>query len=874
MILAFFAARLPGPLPLYVYGGFCAANVIEVLISALVVRKFVPIPSFEKRADVLSVTMGASIVASLVSAVIGGAVVSLAIGKATFWSSSIGWFTSDLSGLLLVLPALLVWLPAGAPSLRSYSKAKLAERIIVVVLVVVIGIGASVYLTQERQLSTAFPYLVFPILIWIALRFGTRSTTAAVLVVGLFTIMLTFLGRGPFVIEGLSAFGEVVFMNVGLITIALTSVLLSVVVLSRTEAEKALQQSEESFRTLFSSSPVAMNIMRVEDGRIVDANGAWLAIFGHPREEAIGRTDLELGNWPASNRRAELIELVRRDGGFRNEEVVHRKRDGTEIDVLASVQKIELSEKSSVITTLVDISARKRIEQELVDERQRLAEVIWGTNVGTWEWNIQSGAVRCNERWAEIVGYTLDELTPISIDTWMRLAHPDDLKRSGILLEKTFAGELNFYECEARMRHKDGSWVWVLDRGKVIEWAEDGKPLRMAGTHQDITTRKKMEDHLRHAQKMEVVGQLAGGTAHEFNNLLQVIQANLDLARQKNDGNEKTLPFLESSAMAVKRGAKLTEQLLAFSRQQTLRPEGADPNALTEGAAALLGRILGGNIEITTVFAADCPLISIDPNRFANALINVALNARAAMPMGGKLTIRTDVRQIENGEIVTEEGVLPAGNYVEVAVADTGCGMPPEVLGRAFEPFFTTREVGQGSGLGLSMVYGFVRQSGGHVALESEVGKGATVRMMFPAVELKADTALEAREETTMEAGVGTILVVEDDPDVRRNVALVFEMLGYAVWEAKSGLVALEILDEEAGIDLLFTDVLMPGGMSGVDLAREAVRRHRTLKVLLTSGYPEKALKEVGLVGGNFPLLGKPYSSVDLREALRSIFSR
>jgi len=422
---------------------------------------------------------------------------------------------------------------------------------------------------------------------------------------------------------------------------------------------------------------------------------------------------------------------------------------------------------------------------------------------------------------------------------------------------------------EARFRTKTGEERTVLLGGETIEI--NGQTCLLLAFH-DITERLFLERQLRHVQKMEIVGQLAGGTAHDFNNLLQVIQANLDLiGRGQNEGEE--IPrMIESAKNAVRRGARLSQQLLAFSRRQTLRPETVNPNELIEGTVGLLKHTLGEDIEIATSLAADCGSITIDSHGLENALLNLALNARAAMPKGGRLTVRSANRHLDD-EIVTEEATLPVGDYVEIAVIDTGCGMPPEILARAFEPFFTTKEVGQGSGLGLSMVYGFALQSDGHVTLESEVGKGTTVRMIFPTVAAMGEDAAGAREGTTVVSGAGTILVVEDDPDVRRSVVMILNTLGYGTREAGNGAAALQILGRDADIDLLFTDMVMPGGMSGLELAQEAVRRHGSLKVLLTSGYPDKVLEAVGRPGGEFPLLAKPYSNAQLGAAVRFALS-
>jgi CheY-like chemotaxis protein len=372
---------------------------------------------------------------------------------------------------------------------------------------------------------------------------------------------------------------------------------------------------------------------------------------------------------------------------------------------------------------------------------------------------------------------------------------------------------------------------------------------------------------------MEAVGHLTGGVAHDFNNLLQVILANLQIAREQNKDNTTLLGWLEAARRAGWRGAELTQKLLSFSRKQTLYPEAVDPEALIAGMLDLLHRTLGEDVEIRTTVDADVPAILIDPGGLENAILNLVVNARAAMRGGGTLTIECRPKKLET-ETAIDNDTLPAGGYVEIAIADSGCGMPPEILERAFEPFFTTKDVGEGSGLGLSMVYGFARQSGGNVSIASEVGVGTTITLLLPSTESAESHNDKEAEATDSHDGSGAVLVVEDDPDVRASTVDLFEMLGYETFEAEDGGAALEVLEQNAGIGLLFSDVVMPNGMSGFDLAREAMRQFSDLKVVLCSGYPETDLRKSGLPEGEFQLLTKPYTLEELSAVLNAIIDR
>lgn len=381
--------------------------------------------------------------------------------------------------------------------------------------------------------------------------------------------------------------------------------------------------------------------------------------------------------------------------------------------------------------------------------------------------------------------------------------------------------------------------------------------------------RRRLEEMLRQAQKMEAVGQLTGGLAHDFNNMLAVIIGNLEFLLEQCEAKSRAEEMAQLALKASFRGAALIRQLLAFSRRQSLEAEQFDLNELVSSTTELLCRTLGEDIEIELSLGADMWAALADPTQLEAALTNLAVNARDAMPNGGRLTIETANKYLDAAYAARNVEVTP-GEYVMLAISDTGTGVPPEILDRVFEPFFTTKEMGKGTGLGLSMVYGFAKQSGGHVTIYSEVGHGTTVRLYLPrgTLDMKSSTV---RPLVKAEKGVpdATILVVEDDVDVRKVVVNQLVVLGYRVAEARDGKAALELLRQEKSIDLLFTDMVMPGGMTGRDLAREARTILPTLKVLFTSGYAEAALARGGHAGEQGKLLSKPYPMADLARKVR-----
>jgi signal transduction histidine kinase/CheY-like chemotaxis protein len=377
------------------------------------------------------------------------------------------------------------------------------------------------------------------------------------------------------------------------------------------------------------------------------------------------------------------------------------------------------------------------------------------------------------------------------------------------------------------------------------------------------------EAQVRQAQKMEAIGQLTGGVAHDFNNILTVITGSIDMLADAVKDRPLLVQITEMISAAAARGADLTQHLLAFARQQPLQPRNTDVNALVVDAARLLRPTLGEQIEIESMLAYDSAPALIDPSQLSTAILNLALNARDAMPNGGKLTLETGNVVLDADYAGMNSEVKP-GNYVMIAVSDTGEGIPGSLLDKVFDPFFTTKDVGKGSGLGLSMVYGFVKQSNGHIKIYSEPGHGTTVKLYLP----QATGATEAPEA---EAGLSgavhgdeSILIVEDDALVRDYVVTQIKRFGYHTLAAGNAAEGLAIIDSPERIDLLFTDVIIPGGMNGRQLATEALKRRPELKVLYTSGYTENAIVHHGRLDAGVLLLPKPYLSSDLARMIRT----
>jgi len=508
---------------------------------------------------------------------------------------------------------------------------------------------------------------------------------------------------------------------------------------------------------------------------------------------------------------------------------------------------------------------RTQAEEAIRESEERFRATFEQAAVGMAHVSPEGRYLRVNRKFSDITGYSRNELFNLS---FLDITHPDDLDRESEQAHRVLAGEIPTYSMEKRYVRRDGSAVWV---NRTISLVRDpaGNPKYFISVIQDITAAKKMETQLRQAQKMEAVGQLTGGVAHDFNNLLTVVMGNLELLREDPHAGARTRDLASRAIAAADRGASLTQRLLAFSRKQVLQPELTDVNKLVENMHDLLRRSLGETIRVETDLSESLPTTMVDRGQLETALLNLAVNARDAMPDGGTLTIETTECCLDQIYTAETEDVVP-GEYVLLSVTDTGAGMSPEVRERAFEPFFTTKEVGKGTGLGLSMVYGFVKQSGGHVAISSRPGEGTTVRVYLPSASGAARAWHAAHDARPATAPNGeAVLVVEDDPEVRVLAVTILRDMGYKVLEAGTADAALRLVEDGAPIDLLLSDVVLPGDANGPELAREILRRRPGIKVLFTSGYSDRAASLLPPAQIAAQLLQKPFHKAALAARIR-----
>lgn len=507
---------------------------------------------------------------------------------------------------------------------------------------------------------------------------------------------------------------------------------------------------------------------------------------------------------------------------------------------------------------------RKRAEHELSKSEERYRDLVENAHDIIYSHDLQGNYTSMNKAGERITGYTHDESLALSLAA---IVAPEDLPKTQEMLRRKIAGErVTAYEME--IIAKDGHRVAVEANTKLVY--QDGVPVGVQGIARDVTERKQLEEQLRQSQKMEAIGQLAGGVAHDFNNLLTAINGYSSLALQRLEDSHPVKPYLEEVKKAGDRAANLTRQLLAFGRKQILQPLALNLNGVVSDMSKLLRRLIGEDIELTAKLDADVGRVMADPGQIEQVLVNLIVNARDAMPRGGNLTIETKNAELDKEYGSKHVGVAP-GSYVMLAVSDTGIGMSEETRKRIFEPFFTTKEKGKGTGLGLSTVYGIVKQSGGNIWVYSEPGKGTTFKVYLPRAESKARESKEKIAEAAPHGGSETVLLVEDEEVVRGLARRILEQAGYTVVEASKSAEALRFCEEHAEeVDLLLTDVVMPE-MSGKELADRLKSQRPDLKMLFMSGYTDEAIVHHGVLDSSVEFIQKPFTPAGLVKKVRDV---
>jgi PAS domain S-box-containing protein len=753
----------------------------------------------------------------------------------------------------------------------------------------------------------------------------------------------------------------------------------------RKAAEEALRESENKFSKIFHSSPVAIGLSTLDEGRYLDANDAFLRMLQRPRDEVIGRTAQELGGiWTNPGQRAEIISNIEQNGAVRGVELEIRGRLGHITHILWSADAISVGGERCVLGISLDITERKQALDDLQASEQRFSGAFKHAPIGMALVSTEGRWLKVNQAVCDLVGYSEAELLHL---TFQEITHPEDLPADLENVRQMLAGTIQTYQMEKRYRHKRGHIVHVLLNVSLVHHS-DGRPRYFISQIQDITERKraerrfrrlvdsnvqsvffwnikgavmdcndtflklvrytredlqagniswaamtppeyvardqsaleeiaangicapyekeyirkdgsrvpvligaaifednpgegvcfvldlterrKLEEHFRQAQKMEAIGQLAGGVAHDFNNILAVIQMQVGLLKAEGELTPGQLEFAGEIEKSSARAANLTRQLLLFSRQQTMQARDLDLNDVVANITKMLHRILGEDIRMQFRYAPQPLFVHADAGMLDQILINLTVNSRDAMPKGGLLIVETSAVDFDE-PVAAQSPPARSGSFACMSVSDTGIGIPAEDLPRIFEPFFTTKDVGKGTGLGLATVFGIVQQHQGWVNVYSEVGKGTTFKIYLPRLARIAGQKSGPAPTMSLPGGGETILLVEDDPSLCAAVRKILSQLGYRILEARTGVSALEVWRQNRDeIRLLLTDMVMPDGMNGKELARQLLKENPQLKVIYASGY------SADIAAGDLPLqegvnfLTKPYETHALAQTVRN----
>jgi PAS domain S-box-containing protein len=636
-------------------------------------------------------------------------------------------------------------------------------------------------------------------------------------------------------------------------------------------ATERLRRSEESLRRTLDGLSFAVGVLN-SDGELVEINRAWRDFEGDRAliglrygfgENYARLCRVAIDRCAAGPMAAAGVAdvIAGRQSEFALEYRVPEEDGERALEM--RVRPLEVGGRRGAIVTHQDMSELEKAHQKARSTQEFYELILDSLPVCIAYVNRRREFVYANrpyEEWfqlplAALAGRRLEEMTT-----------PENYRAMAPRVESVLSGRTVEYTSRTARSERDHDLSVTYLPHRVGDSVEG-----FFSVVQDVTTERRLESELRHSQKLEAVGQLTGGIAHDFNNVLSVVIGNLQLLERPLQPDMRLLGHVSAALRAALRGADLTRRLLAFARQQVLEPRVLSPSRMMSGTADLIRRTLGATIEVQTDFSSDAHPIYVDPAQFESSILNLAINARDAMPGGGRLTLTVRNRTLAEDDR-ERHPKLAAGEYVEVSVADTGVGMAPIVLKRAFEPFFTTKETGKGTGLGLSMVYGFVEQSGGIATIESEVGVGTAIRLVFPRSFIPDGGAVDgAGAAVELPPGTETVLVVDDDVDVRKTAAAALRMLGYRVLEEGNGAAALSTLSREPDVALILADLVLPGGMLGAELADRAIEARPSLRVLHTSGF---AHPRQGDGAGDRELLNKPYAIGELARRVRALLDR
>lgn len=622
---------------------------------------------------------------------------------------------------------------------------------------------------------------------------------------------------------------------------------------------------EARYRAIFEHANDALTLLS-SDGVILEANHRWFDILGVEPVSMVGRHIGEFASPGAEHSNTALYQQYVVGGPARNPIVPLRHANGSTVSMEFSLSTVEIEGRPTVLSIGKDVTEQVRTSDALTAAEAKYRTLIERIPDAIWTCTADGTLTFITRNVSKILGYTAEEMMRETLEARVSWVHPDDQVR----MQRSFREHVDHgipFDIEYRHQRKDEKWIWVRSRGTAT--FELNGVRYVEGMLSDITERKQLEDSFRQAQKMEAVGQLTGGIAHDFNNLLSTILVNSHFLLTDLAVNDPRRADAEAIKAAADRAAGLTRQLLAFSRKQVLEPTILNLNSAVKDLEKMLCRLIGEDIEFLVIPAADLGSTRVDLSQLEQVVMNLVVNARDAMPAGGKLLMETANVQLDELYVANHAGATP-GNYVMLAVSDTGCGMDEATRRRVFEPFFTTKALGKGTGLGMSTCYGIVKQSGGYITVYSEPGHGTVVKVYLPRVDDRPALVTKKSISRSLE-GRETILLIEDDPQVRAGASRILKGHGYVVLDASDGTNALAMVSGYTGApDLVVSDVIMPGP-NGPDVVEELRRRFPKIKSLFMSGYTDHAALANGVLQAGVNFLQKPFVPEVLAKRVRDV---
>jgi PAS domain S-box-containing protein len=637
-------------------------------------------------------------------------------------------------------------------------------------------------------------------------------------------------------------------------------------------AEDRRRRAEEQYRTPLDEMTDYALFMLDPEGRAATWNEGVMRMLGYERSEFLGRPVADL--YPLEDRASGEPDRELAEAGEQGRSGSERwlvRKDGGRLWVSESTSSVRspTGELLGYAKRIRDLSGIKRAEDELRRQQEALELAHEAAGLGTWDYDLTTGEIRSDARAKALAGVPAD--AEVTYERWVRLVHPDDLAHVVDAWYRALE-DLKPFSAEYRVVRPDGSVRWLAALGRATG-GSTGEAVRITGVVMDITERRQAEERLQDVLRLEATGRLAGGVAHDLNNMLSAILGYSSFLAQSFGPDDPRRADVDQIAQAAARSAGLTRQLLAFARREMVQPRPLALNAIVRHSEGMMRMVAGDNVELSLQLSAETGVVYVDPRQVEQILMNLVLNARDAMPAGGRIKVETAGFAFGQPGAPTRFGAdaPEAGRYAMLSVSDTGHGMDAATLQRIWEPFFTTKPVGQGTGLGLAAVYGAVKQGGGFVWAESEPGRGTVMSVYWPQAGVDPEELDQVGATAPLEGGAETVLVVEDEPQVRALAVRTLTALGYRCLEAREPAEALRLFGQEhGGVDLVITDVVMPG-MSGGELGARLALVRPALPVLYTSGYSDEDVIRRGLLAGGRPFLQKPFAPEDLARKVREV---